>query len=170
MMQASPQETIQVPLDHSALGPPPLRDHPADFPPGSAGSTPPVDPPAHIMLKLLDIDDRYRVAWHPVLELYTIWIQKGIEHQLVTPVWNPSTKQRINFDERILALLIDSEPRYQGGARAMGQAAREFGIRQNFSREQWTRELVREKRYGVYLSRRIYVGYGHSPGNRAGAL
>ena len=174
MLAASPSETISVPLDNEALGPPPLKDHPADFPPGSSGSIPPADPPVHIMEMLLDIDERYCVAWQPVLELYTIWIQQGIEHKLVTPVWNPSTKKRISFDERILALLIDSEPRYQGGARAMGKKAKEFGRRQSWARTLWTRELVADKRHKVYLNRRIFTGYGSYQGvggkSRAGLL
>jgi hypothetical protein len=153
---------IQVPFMKEP-GPSPVPDHPADFPPGSPGSIPPADPPPHIMRKLHEIDPRYRVAYHPYLHMHTIWIlMGGTEYKLVTPVWDPFTKVPIRLDERIVALLIDSEPRYQGGSKKIGQQAEKWGRARTAARWRRTRELVKEKRVTINQRQRIWVGYGRN--------
>ena len=146
-------------------GPSPIPDHPADFPPGSAGSNSGPRIAQYLLGKMLDINEDFEVAWHPVLHMHTIWKRYGSGNvQLVTPCWNPDTMEPIPFDERTLAVLIDSEPRLQGSATDMFQKARRWAKKSEESRWKRTLEMVDECRYKVHLTRRIAVGYGpHTP-------
>lgn len=146
-------------------GPSPIPDHPADFPPGSAGSNsgPSVDP--IILEKILDVNENFEIAWHPVLNLHTIWKRYGSGNvHLVTPVWDPDTEEPILLDERTVAVLIDSEPRLQESSRAMFQKARRWAKKREQNRWNQTRGMIAECRHKVWMTRRIAVGYGrHTP-------
>lgn len=140
-------------------------DHPADFKPGDSG-TRMYEPPPEALRRLQRHDPDMTWAWHPVLNVFTIWRRTATGYTLVMPVWDPATKERIDWDNRVFALLEDSDPRNHGGVKGLRSKAQKWADQRKQAREQRYREMVGEAWHSARLRTRISVGYGRSAGNK----
>lgn len=119
-------------------------------------------------------DERLCVTWQPVTENFVIWIKSECGYKCVMPCRNPfpytwadlEPNQPIPLDERLKALLIDSDPATYGGEKQMLRYAQDRHSAHEQAQADRALDAMKEARHTAKLHTRISVGYGQSNGSK----
>lgn len=158
-----------IEISTKAINPEPLEVDPRAMPPNHilAGGK---DPDPGFVRSLELADSRMVVFWNPVLlgGRWMIWRQQWRgEWTLVTPVWNPDTHEFWPLDNRVLAIIYNTDPDNYGGVRAMWEQTKAQLIREKETKLKRRHDMILAAWEAASVHAAIRIGYGHSPGNKS---
>lgn len=172
--RAGPPTTEKITFEAEGAAPSRVLDMVTDFPPGSPGSVPQVAPDPAFVRNLHDRWPHYTVTWQPVLRRHVIWRRASVGWVPVFKCENPfpvkwaglDPQEAIPLDYRVIAILIDSDPKTYGGQRQQYEHVRRMAKRAEDARKKNEMEWIGELHDRAAQNTKIRTGYGRSPGDR----